>query len=204
VAADSSANVSYTIQAKVATDAAHERIVGVAAHGRDAIEKSIRVHPDGQEITQAIGDLVAGKTAFSVSIPPAAIAEATRAELRLYPNVASMLLESASGILESPHGCAEQTISAGYANLIALQYARSVGINDPRFEKTALVNIQEALESLAGFEASEGGIAYWPKLSADIGVTAYALSFLADVSGVVTVDPDNLKALAEWLQKNQS
>jgi hypothetical protein len=204
VTADSSAKVSYTIQAKGATDAAHERIVGVAAHSRDAIEKTIRVHPDGQEVTQAIGDLVAGKTAFSVSIPPAAIVKATRAELRLYPNVASMLLESASGILESPHGCAEQTISAGYANLIALQYARSVGINDSRFEKTALANIQEALDSLAGFEASEGGIAYWSRMSADIGVTAYALSFLADVSRVVTVDPDNLKALAEWLQKNQS
>lgn len=204
IPADSSVNVGFTIAATNVTDAGRERIAATSPHSRDAIEKPVRVHPDGQQVTQTAGDLVAGQIAFSVAIPPAAIAGATRAELRLYPNVASMLLESAAGILETPHGCAEQTLSAGYANLIALRYAHAAGIDDPKIEKVALSNITQARDSLRTFEASTGGISYWGTGEADIGVTAYALTFLVDASEVVPVDKDDLSALIAWLQKNQS
>jgi hypothetical protein len=204
VPANSSANVNYTIEARGSDDAARERITAVAGHNRDAIEKTLRVHPDGQEVTQVRGDLIAGRTAFSVTIPPAAIGGATRGELRLYPNIASMLLESAGAILESPHGCAEQTISAGYANLVALRYARAAGINDPRVEKRALTNIAEARDGLSAFRSPDGSVRYWPFGEPDIGVTAYALSFLVDASEVVPVDRDDLQSLVSWLQKEQS
>jgi MG2 domain/A-macroglobulin TED domain/Alpha-2-macroglobulin family/Carboxypeptidase regulatory-like domain/A-macroglobulin receptor binding domain/Alpha-2-macroglobulin bait region domain len=205
VGANSSANVTYTVHAKSSKDKAAQRIVALAGRNRDAIEKSVRVHPDGQETAQTTGDIVAGPTSFAVSIPTAAIAGATRAELRLYPNIASMLFESASAILITPHGCAEQTISAGYANLVALRFARSAGISDAKIEKRALANIRTAHDALAGFQGSDGGIRYWPKGGeADVAVTAYALSFLVDVSGIVPVDKDALRPLVGWLEKQQA
>ena len=57
------------------------------------------------------------------TFPPDAITGGTRGELRLYPNFTSLLLESAGR--DSPHArtdCAEQTVSTGYANLIAWRF----------------------------------------------------------------------------------
>jgi uncharacterized protein YfaS (alpha-2-macroglobulin family) len=104
-----------------------------------------------------------------------------------------MLLESAGAILITPHGCAEQTISAGYANLTVLRYARAMGVRDPRIEKTALSNIAQARDALASFREPNGGIRYWGTGEPDIAVTAYAVSFLVDASNVLDVDNDDIE-----------
>ena len=203
VPADTSANVSFTVQAGKAIDAGKLRVSASALRSRDAIEKSVRVHPDGQELTQIFADLVFGSASFPVSFPANAIPGATRAELRLYPNMASMLLESAETLLAEPHGCAEQTISAAYANLVALRFLRAAGIRNPRIEKKAVTHIRAAVESLAGFEAARGGLSYWPAGAPDIAVSAHALSLLADAATVLPVDKDDLLPLVQWLRKQQ-
>jgi hypothetical protein len=204
VSANDSVNVSYNVRAKSVKDKALQRVVAVAGRDRDAIEKSTRVHPDGQDVMQIKGDIIFGRTSFSIPIPTSAIAGATRAELRLYPNVASMLLESASAILAEPHGCAEQTISTGYANLVALRFVRSVGIADPKIEKTALANTLRARDALAGFRDDDGGIRYWHAGEPDLAVTAYALNFLVEASAIVSVDQAKMQSLVVWLQNQQT
>ncbi len=204
VPANQSVNVTYSVQAKKANEKAAQRITAIAGRDRDAIEKSSRVHPDGQEVTRTSGDLVAGPTSFTVVIPQSAIAGATRGELRIYPNIASMLLESASAILSVPHGCVEQTISAGYANLIAWRFAQAAGVRDPQIEKRALANIRFAVEGLGAFSNHDGGIRYWSTGDSDVAVTAYALAFLIEASAIVPVDKEDLSALVTWLQKYQA
>ncbi len=204
VSSNDSVDLTYTVRAKSAKDNALQQVVALAGRNHDAIEKSTRVHPDGQEITQTKGDLIFGRTSFSIPIPTTAISGATRAELRIYPNIASLLLESASTILIEPHGCAEQTISAGYANLVALRFARSAGIADPKIEKIALANIRHAQEALGGFQDYEGGVAYWATGKSDVAVTAYALNFLVEASEVVPVDREKMQSLVRWLQKAQT
>ena len=201
VAANASANATYGIRALNATDSAKQRITAVAARDRDAIERPLRIHPDGQEITQTSGDLLAARLEFSLPVPSAAIAGATQGELRLYPNLLSVLLESAREILESPHGCAEQTVTAGYANLIALRYARALGAQDPKIEKLALAHIAEAVESISGFEGAQGGVSYWRDGAPDVAVTTHALNFLAAASSVVEVDRDQINELVIWLEE---
>jgi hypothetical protein len=116
-----------------------------------------------------------------------------------------MLFESASALLETPHGCAEQTISAGYANLVALHYARATGVASAALEDRALKNIRLALSNLPAFEKTGGGIGYWTTSSdADISVTAYALNFLIDAAPVVSVDEDEIHSFAAWLEKQQN
>ena len=84
--------------------------------------------------------------------------------------------------MDAPHGCAEQTISAGYANLIAWRFARAAGVTDPAIEKRALANIRLAVEAVNIFRDEDSGIAYWPKGDSEVAVTAYALSFLIEAS----------------------
>ena len=203
VAPNSSANVGYSIRALTTSGQVRQRITAIAGRNRDAIEKPIRIHPDGQEVKQSFGDLVSGRVGINVNIPPAAIQGATTGEIRVYPNVLAMLLESAGAILITPHGCAEQTISAGYANLTVLRYARALGVRDTRVEKTALGNIAQARDALAGFREPNGGIRYWGTGEPDIAVTAYALSFLVDASTVVEVDHDDIEQPVSWLAQKQ-
>jgi hypothetical protein len=201
--ANGSVNVSWSVQAKGNRDAAVQRISAAAAHNSDAIKKPIRIHPDGQEVSRTQGDLFAGKTGFTVSVPTAAIAGATRAELRLYPNIASLLLESAAAIFEAPHGCAEQTISTGYANLIALRYANAVGITDTHIRTKAMANIIASRDSLAAFITADGGVSYWSSGEPDVAVTAYAVGFLLEISAVLPTDRDELQSMVQWLEKQQ-
>jgi hypothetical protein len=179
------------------------RIVASAGRRQDAMEKPAHVHPDGQEVVHTAGDFVLSKGSFSVPIPRVAIPNANRAELRIYPNVASLLLESASAILITPHGCAEQTISAGYANLVALRFARATGIADPAIEMRALSNLRLAVDGLAAFRNYEGGVSYWANDTPDVAVTAYALSFLMEASLVTPVKKDDLQQLVSWLEQSQ-
>ena len=204
VASNSSASSAYSIQALNAADSARQRISAIAGANRDAIEKNIRVHPDGQQVTQTFGDLAAGRIGISLTIPPTAIPGATRGELRLYPNVLSLLLEGARQLIEGPHACAEQTVSTGYANLVVLRYAKAVGVSDSKTEKLALQNVTMARDGLDAFWSRAAGVSYWPGGDADIAVTAHALSFLADASAVVKIEPDELTDLANWLAKKQA
>jgi hypothetical protein len=52
VAPNSSANVAYSIQALSTSGAVRQRVTAVAGKDRDAIEKPIRIHPDGQEVSK--------------------------------------------------------------------------------------------------------------------------------------------------------
>lgn len=204
VSPNSSLNVAYVVHATGAQEKAMQRITAIGSHARDAIEKSSRVHPDGQEVVQNVGDLVVGSTSFAVTIPQAAIRGSARGELRLYPNLASLLLESAAAILVTPHGCAEQTISAGYANLIAWRFAHAAGVTDAQIEKRALGNVWLAIDSLSAFRKSDGSVAYWPTGNPDIAVTAYALSFLAEASTVLPVSQEGMRSLVSWLESRQA
>ena len=204
VPANGSVNTGFDIQVKSIKEKAVQRIIAEAGRNSDAIEKSLRIHPDGQEIVRTQGDLVAGATSFTVPIPQNAIKAGTRGELRIYPNIASLLFESAAAILEAPHGCAEQTISAGYANLFALRFARSIGIKDEKIEKRALENIRLTVDRVKALRNYDGGVPYWSSGKPDAAVTAYALSFFIDASAMIDGDPDDMASMISWLEKNQS
>ena len=202
--ANSSANVSFSVKAIASKEKATQRISAIAGPNRDAIEKAVRVHPDGQEVTHTSGDLILNRTAFNVLIATNAIAGGTHGELRIYPNIATILLESASAILITPYGCAEQTISAGYSNLVAWRFAKAAGITDPKIEKVALANIRKAIEKLSLFKNSTGGIGYWSRENADVAVTAHALSFLIEAGKTLPVEKDDMQMLATWIEKQQA
>ena len=194
-------NVIYSLRANAPEDSAHQRITAIAAKENDAIEKTLRVHPDGQEVTQTLGDVAVGRSSLKVTIPASAISGATRGELRVYPSLFATLRESLDGIIQRPYGCAEQTTSAGYANLIALEFARAAGHHDPMLEARALQFIGEARDRLMSFAAPTGGIRYWGRGDSDAAVTTYALMFLIAASQFVEMDRDDLQSHLDWLQK---
>lgn len=204
VPANGSVNVAFTLQAKGAADRVALRARADAGRTGDAVEKTLRLRPDGQEVVQTRGDVFAGRAEMKVTIPEASIPGATRSELRVYPNLTALLLESAAALLHLPRGCAEQMISTGYAHLISWRFAHASGIQDPLLEKRLLANVRMAADLVMALQTGQGGIPYWAGGEPDIGVSAYALSFLAEASKVTAVDPDNLRLLVTWLEKKQT
>ena len=206
IGAGSSGNAVFAVRAKAASDKASQRLIATGAREGDGIEKSLRVHPDGRETTLVLGDLVGERSELELAIPLSAIPGATRAELRVYPNLASALIESADGVLVEPHGCAEQTISAGYSNLIALRYARAMGIKDRKFELRAMRNIKLALDALPAFESASGGLSYWSRGDSDNAVTAHAISYLVAAREFVDawLRPSRTNSSLNWLVQQQS
>jgi hypothetical protein len=204
LAPNSSANVIYPLRVRNANESVRQRVTAIASKASDAIEKTIHVHPDGQETTQTLSDLVVGRTTLEFLVPPAAIRGATRAELRVSPSILSSLLEGTDGILQRPGGCAEQTTSTALANLIALRYAKAVHFEKAGFEERALENLAIARDRLYGFFEGGGGVSYWGRGTPDLAVSAHVLGFLVSAAKFVYVDEDRLQRLVEWLEKQQT
>ena len=198
-----SLNAAFTLLAKSSTDKAAQRIIARTGRDGDAIEKSLRVHPDAQEAAQIHGDMDIGAISFNISIPQDVISGATRGELKIYPNISSVLFESVSAMLKEPTGCGEQTASGGYANLIALRFARSVGIRDEKIEKNALDNIRKAVDRLKNFSKNDGGVGLYQHYEPEAVLTAHVLSFLAEAAKFAPINPGDISSKISWLEKHR-
>src|SRR5436189_1714111 len=99
-----------------------QRITATAAEANDAIEKPVTVHPDGEEKSLTASDIVSDNGVLTLDIPPTAIPNSMRAELKIYPNLLAHVAESVEAIMERPYGCGEQTISSTYPSLLYLRH----------------------------------------------------------------------------------
>ncbi len=199
-----SANTLFPLEATPPIGEVRQRFIATSKQSAgDALEKSTQVHPDGQEVVRTFAEAAPGAASFRFDLPSQAIPGSASGELRLYPNVASLLLESAGSLTRIPHGCAEQTISAAYANLIAWRFAQTSGVNNAAIETAALQHVRLALESLAARQSSDGGLPYWAASQPDIAVTAYALQFAADAAGVTELDRETWTKSIRWLEQQQ-
>ncbi|MBI2685917.1 MAG: carboxypeptidase regulatory-like domain-containing protein [Acidobacteria bacterium] len=204
VRAGESANTVFAVTAVKTRDNATATITARTARGGDAIKKPLQVHPDGQKRTQIHGGMLGGGMTMLATVSQDAIRTATRGELRLYSNHASLIWESAGSIDRMPHACAEQTISAGMASFIALRFARATGIKDTKREELALRSVRDTVADLLARINGDGGVPYWPREESDPAVTAHALQFLLEARGIATVDEDVLNEMAAWLAGKQS
>jgi hypothetical protein len=123
-----------------------------------------------------------------------AIKGSVRAELKIYPNLIAHALEGIEGILRRPYGCAEQTISSTYPNVMILRYLepQSEKLSAPMRQtaEKARRYAQAGYERLLGYRAESGGFSYWGRGEADLALTAYALRFLNDARDFIGVDED--------------
>ena len=203
VAASDSANAVFPMRATAAVTDGKQRITATSAEAGDAIEKPVTVHPDGNQLAATVNDVFGEASSLKLTIPAGAIPDSTRAELRIYPNLISHLVESIEAILERPYGCGEQTISSTYPSLLLLKYLKRAGRDDHPLAATARRYLQQGFDRLRGYEAPDGGFTYWGRGEADLSLTAYALTFLNDAGEFVTVPDELLDRTERFLRKSQ-
>ena len=203
VAAGDAVRTVFDLRAIASVKDGKQRVTAIGTQASDAIEKTVSVHPDGEEITQTTSQIFSDASALEINVPAEAIKNSAHAELKIYPNLMTHVLEGIEGILQRPYGCGEQTISSTYPSLLVLRYLKSLSQESPSITAKAQRYLRAGYERLLGYRAQDGGFTYWGRGEADLALTAYALRFLNDAQGFITVDEDVIEEARDWLIKQQ-
>jgi hypothetical protein len=169
----------------------------------DAIEKPVHITPDGIERAVAFQDRLDGKAQHSFTIPPDAIADASLAQLKIYPSMATHVIEGLDSMLRMPGGCFEQTSSTNYPNALILDYLRKSRKATPEIEKKAQAYLSQGYQRLLSFEVPGGGFSWFGQAPANKILTAYGIEEFHDMARVFNVDPRVIKRTQDWLARQQ-
>lgn len=202
VASSDAMRETFDLRAIAAIKNGKQRITATGNDDSDAIEKPVTVHPDGEERSVTDGDIIADRSALELDIPETMIPNSKRAELKVYPNLMTHVVESVEGIMQRPYGCGEQTISSTYPSLLLSRFYKQSGGDFP-LRGRAERYLHEGYERLLTYRHENGGFTYWGKGEPDLALTAYALRFLTAASEVISVDPAAIKEAREWLINKQ-
>ncbi len=203
IAAGDARRETFSIRAIASVRDGKQRVTARGAEAGDAVEKPITVRPDGQEITETASKLFTDSAALEIDLPASVIKNSSQAELKIYPNLMTHVVESIEAIMERPYGCAEQAISSTYPSLLLLRYYKRGGEDFPPLAQKAQRYVQAGYEQLLGYRAEGGGFTYWGRGEADLALTAHALRFLTDASEFVAVDEGVIEAARQWIIKQQ-
>jgi hypothetical protein len=212
VAPNADASTVFTFRADASVRHGKQKVTARNSATGDAVEREIQVHPDGEEITQTTGRLLAGgSTAFDVMVPNTAIPGSIDGELRVYPNLVAHVFDAMRGIGARPAGCAEQVTSTAYVSLLALQLLKKAGQDDPTapknpraaLAKSAREAVQAGYLTLTDLQSPDGGFRYWNHMNSDPVLTAYVLRFLNAAVEFIPVDSSVIRKSRAYLIARQ-
>jgi hypothetical protein len=202
VAAGDATRETFALRAVSTIKDGKQRITAIGSDESDSIEKPVTVRPDGEELSVTAGDIMTDRSVLELNLPQSMIPNSMRAELKIYPNLMTHVIESVEGIMQRPYGCGEQTISSTYPSLLLLTHYKKSGGDFPLRPKAERY-LKEGFNRLLSYRHESGGFTYWGSGQPDLALTAYALRFLTTASDVISVDPNVIQGAREWLLKQQ-
>jgi hypothetical protein len=170
----------------------------------DAIEKTLPVIPDGREIRTTKSGVLSGPVEVNAGLPEHALTEGARLQVLLFPSYFSQAIDGLDKIFRMPGGCFEQTSSATYPNVLALQYLEKSRKTNPELSMKAEGFINHGYQRLLTFEVPGGGFSWFGNPPANKVLTAYGLQEFSDMAKVHAVDPRLLERTAAWLVSKQN
>jgi uncharacterized protein YfaS (alpha-2-macroglobulin family) len=169
----------------------------------DIVVREIEVVPNGSEQNVVFNGRLETAVEHDVSFPPMAIADAGKIFVRLYPGPLSQVVEGMDAILRMPFGCFEQTSSATYPNVLALDYMKRTKKLTPEVHAKAEGFIANGYQRLLTFEVPGGGFSWFGNAPANKILTAYGLMEFSDMSHVHDVDAKLIERTQQWLAGQQ-
>jgi uncharacterized protein YfaS (alpha-2-macroglobulin family) len=176
----------------------------VSGVGRaDIVVREIEVVPNGRELTEAFNGRLEAAVQHSVVFPAGAIADTSKVFVRLYPGPLSQVIEGMDAILRMPFGCFEQTSSATYPNVLALDYMKRMKKLTPEVHAKAEGFITTGYQRLLTYEVPGGGFSWFGQAPANKILTSYGLMEFHDMAAVHDVDAQVIRRTQEWLAAQQ-
>jgi len=169
----------------------------------DIVVREIEVVPNGREQTQVFNGRLETAVQHEVRFPANSIPDASKIFVRLYPGPLSQVVEGMDAVLRMPFGCFEQTSSATYPNVLALDYMKSTKKLTPEVHAKAEGFIANGYQRLLTFEVPSGGFSWFGQAPANKILTSYGLMEFSDMSKVHDVDPALISRTQQWLAGQQ-
>ena len=169
----------------------------------DAIEREIKVEPDGKPFTTTQSDWLKGKINQSIIIPSKAIAGSGKITVTIYPGLFSQVVEGLDKILRMPSGCFEQTSSTTYPNVLVLDYLSKMKRITPEIQMKAENYINIGYQRLVTFEVQGGGFSWFGDAPANKVLTAFGVMEFKDMNAVYPIDESLIKRTQDWLVNQQ-
>ncbi len=168
----------------------------------DIVVREIEVVPNGRQ-TMVFNGRVEGAVEHAVEFPANAIPDAGKIFVRLYPGPLSQVVEGMDAILRMPYGCFEQTSSATYPNILALDYMKRTKKLTPEVHAKAEGFIASGYQRLLTVEVHGGGFSWFGQAPANKILTSYGLMEFADMAKVHDVDARVISRTQQWLVSQQ-
>ena len=174
-----------------------------AANRADIVVREIEVIPNGREQSMVFNGRLDTAVQHQLNFPAASIPDASKIFVRLYPGPLSQVVEGMDSILRMPNGCFEQTSSATYPNVLALDYMKRTGKLTPEVHAKAEGFISNGYQRLLTYEVPGGGFSWFGQAPANKILTAYGLMEFYDMSQVHDVDAKVIQRTQQWLAGQQ-
>lgn len=205
IPASSSKEAALSLHAMSGTERASVQVSVLGRNASDAIKRTLAIHPDGERCETVANGIASSKQPLLLEIPATAIPGSMHAEVTIFPSLLSRILASVRALLTRPYGCAEQTISASYSNLLFLRALRQTNIDGGDLAVRAEKNLRDGYGKLLNYQDADGAFSYWGHQDRpDVALTAYALQFLHDAKDIISVDPERLERARKWLAAHAS
>jgi uncharacterized protein YfaS (alpha-2-macroglobulin family) len=169
----------------------------------DTVVREIEVVPNGEAKEIVFSGRLDSAARQTVRFPESSIPDASKLFVRLYPGPLSQVIEGMDGILQMPFGCFEQTSSATYPNVLALDYMKRTKKLTPEIHAKAEGFVATGYQRLLTFEVSGGGFSWFGNAPANKILTAYGLMEFHDMANVYDVDPQVIARTRDWLVRQQ-
>jgi uncharacterized protein YfaS (alpha-2-macroglobulin family) len=169
----------------------------------DTVVREIEVVPNGEAKEIVFSGRLDSSVRHTVRFPETSIADASKIFVRLYPGPLSQVIEGMDSILRLPFGCFEQTSSATYPNVLALDYMKRTKKLTPEIHAKAEGFVATGYQRLLTFEVPGGGFSWFGNAPANKILTAYGLMEFHDMAKVYDVDPQVIARTGDWLVRQQ-
>ncbi len=169
----------------------------------DTVVREIEVVPNGEAKEIVFNGQLDSSARHTVRFPETSIPDASKIFVRLYPGPLSQVIEGMDSILRMPFGCFEQTSSATYPNVLALDYMKRTKKLTPEIHAKAEGFVATGYQRLLTFEVPGGGFSWFGSAPANKILTAYGLMEFHDMAKVYDVDPQVIARTSDWLVSQQ-
>ncbi|MEI6501139.1 MAG: alpha-2-macroglobulin family protein, partial [Armatimonadota bacterium] len=142
--------------------------------GKDAMESTLPVQPDGVKDVVAAAGMTATKDTATLNLPASAVPGSGSVQVSLSPSLAGPLFEALEYLTTYPYGCAEQTMDGFLPDLIVANTLKQLGAQRPR-PKMLDRYVSFGLQKLLRFQHSDGGWHWWEHDDSDPFITAYVV-----------------------------
>ncbi|MDA3819480.1 MAG: MG2 domain-containing protein [Candidatus Delongbacteria bacterium] len=193
--------INFPLSVAKETGVAKVDIIASSASEKSTYSIEIDVRYPNPKMSKVDGISIGGNETKTIDFEQFGIPESANTSLEVYAIPPINLHKRLKYLMNYPHGCAEQVISAAFPQLYLEKFTKLT----PQQKMEHQNNIKTAISKLRKYQMSNGGFAYWPGgNNTSLWTTNYAGHFLLEAKKQGYEVPDILLSNWEKYQKEKA